>query len=110
MGRKLDASLAILNGTIGDYLARTGNGLATEMQLFDRVGGQALSLDTRRVGPRLEGASGKAVVLVHGLMCTEEVWEMTDRGDSGLRLARDFAFAPLYLRYNSGRSIADNGA
>ena len=32
MGKKLELALGILNGTIGDYLAQTGNGLATPMR------------------------------------------------------------------------------
>ena len=31
MGKKLELAVAILNGAVGDHLARTGNGLATEM-------------------------------------------------------------------------------
>ena len=42
MGKKLDLTLALLNGAIGDHLARTGNGLATEMTL--RSGGHELPL------------------------------------------------------------------
>src|SRR5437667_154196 len=33
MGTRLDAALGILNGTVGDYLVRTGNALATPMHV-----------------------------------------------------------------------------
>src|SRR5678815_4765056 len=95
MGKQLDATLAILNGAVGDYLARTKNGLATEMSFIDR--GHTLAK-----GPRI-------VVLVHGLMCTETVWDLESGGDYGVFLARDLGFTPFYVRYNSGLSIADNG-
>ena len=49
-------------------------------------------------------------VLVHGLMCTEQIWRMGDGSDYGSLLQRDLALTPLYVRYNSGRAIADNGA
>jgi triacylglycerol lipase len=105
MGSKLESSLAILNGAIGDYLARTGNGLATDMILLTR---SAATLDRRP----LEGgeARQRVVVLVHGLMCTESVWEMPDRSDYGSLLARDLGYVPFYVQYNSGLPIADNGA
>lgn len=34
MGRNLELAIGVLNGTVGDYLARTGNGLATEMPII----------------------------------------------------------------------------
>jgi pimeloyl-ACP methyl ester carboxylesterase len=100
MGRKLEASLAILNGAIGDYLARTGNGLATTMQFVNGLGGVA----------RQESDSSRVAIFVHGLMCTETIWEMPDGTDYGARLAQDLGYTALYVRYNSGRAIAANGA
>jgi pimeloyl-ACP methyl ester carboxylesterase len=111
MGKRLDASLAILNGAIGDYLARTGNGLATEMSWVARPGDDApLSLTRAWLSRAYPHASPRLAVLVHGLMCTETIWKMADGSDYGSRLARDLGYAPIYLRYNSGRAIADNGA
>jgi pimeloyl-ACP methyl ester carboxylesterase len=43
-------------------------------------------------------------------MCTESVWDLPGGGDYGAFLERDFGFTPLYLRYNSGLAIPDNGA
>ncbi|WP_373045403.1 esterase/lipase family protein [Vulgatibacter sp.] len=104
MGQKLDFALAVLNGAIGDHLDRTGNGLATEMA-FVRAGA---SVPAAAAAPA--EASGRLVVLVHGLMCTETVWRQPDGGDFGSQLERDLGYTPLYLRYNSGRSLAENGA
>jgi pimeloyl-ACP methyl ester carboxylesterase len=56
------------------------------------------------------GATSRIVVLIHGLMCSESVWELPGGGDYGSLLARDLGFSPLYLRYNTGLPIADNGA
>ncbi len=100
MGRKLETSLAILNGAIGDYLARTGNGLATTMQFVDGLRG----------APWRGSDASRVAIFVHGLMCTESIWEMPDGSDYGARLAKDLGYAPLYVRYNSGRAIAANGA
>ncbi len=107
MGTKLELAIGILNGAVGDYLARTANGLATSMTLVDR----GVPIAPTREGLAGAGATGKArvAVLVHGLMCTESVWTMTDGADYGSLLRRDLDIAPLYVRYNSGLPIPDNG-
>jgi triacylglycerol lipase len=111
MGRKLEATLAILNGAVGDYLARTGNGLAIETAIVPAVGAEhPLRLQRRALERALPGASARVALLVQGLMCTETIWEMADGSDYGARLARDLGYTPVYLRYNSGLAIADNGA
>jgi triacylglycerol lipase len=111
MGRKLEASLAILNGAIGDYLARSANGLATELCFVAGLGGQSpLVLNRPSLARAFPMASTRIALLVHGLMSTESVWEMKDGSDYGTRLASDLGYTPIYVRYNSGRAIADNGA
>ncbi len=95
MGKKLEFSLSILNGAIGDYLARTKNNLATPMTFVD---------------PKEPiQATSRVAVLVHGLMCNETIWDFAGGENYGSMLARDFGYTPLYLRYNSGLSIRENG-
>lgn len=108
MGKKLELAIAALNGLVGDHLARTDNGLATEMVLVHR--GEPLELDRAGLAEAIGTEANRLVVLVHGLMGTESVWELPDGSDYGTLLARDLGYAPLYLRYNSGLPIADNGA
>lgn len=108
MGRHLENALGILNGAIGDYLVRTDNGLATPMQLI--VGGAPVARSRDAVARAYPHASRRVVVLAHGLMCTESVWELPGGGDYGAFLARDFGYSPLYLRFNSGLAIPENGA
>jgi|CZKU01.1.fsa_nt_gi pimeloyl-ACP methyl ester carboxylesterase len=111
MGRKLEASLAILNGAIGDYLVRTGNGLATTMALVARSGDDVpLAFERAALTRALPEASPHVAIFVHGLMSTETIWTMSDGTDYGTLLARDLGVTPLYVRYNSGLAIADNGA
>lgn len=95
MGAKVETALAVLNGLVGDYLARTDNPLATQMECVAR-----------------EGAAGstRAVVLIHGLMSTELTWRFPDGEDYGSMLGRDLGWAPRYIRYNTGLPIAVNGA
>jgi triacylglycerol lipase len=108
MGNKLDASLAILNGVMGDHLVRSQNGLATDMTWV--LHGRALRTERAELARAYPQATARVVVLVHGVMTTESIWHWPDGGDYGTRLAADLGFTPLYVRYNSGRAIADNGA
>jgi hypothetical protein len=87
-----DALLAVLNGVVGDHLARSGNPLAIPMRLR-----------------RVEGAaSRKILLLVHGLCMNDRGWHRNGH-DHGEALARELGFAPVYVRYNSGRRVAENG-
>lgn len=108
MGRKLELALGVLNGVVGDHLARTGNGLATEMTLVRE--GRPLPVTRAALSAAYPNATSRVVVLIHGSSNTESVWEFPDGQDYGSMLAGEFAFTPLYLRYNSGLAIADNGA
>lgn len=96
MGKKLEQAIAILNGAVGDHLARSNNGLATTMAWVD-------------FGRPAQAPGKRVVVLVHGLMCTEDIWTHEDGEDYGTLLARDLGFTPRYVRYNTGLAIADNG-
>ena len=108
MGQGLEQTLAVLNGLVGDYLSRTRNGLATDMAFYHA--GRALPLTREALSAAFPAASPRVVVLLHGLMCTESSWKMADGTDYGARLERDLGFQALYVRYNTGLPIADNGA
>ncbi|HET9621892.1 MAG TPA: hypothetical protein VFP84_11025 [Kofleriaceae bacterium] len=86
-----DAVLAVINGVLGDYLHDTANPLAIEMRL-------------RPVGP----PGRKLLVLVHGSSMTDRQWRQGEH-DHGAALARDLAYTPIYLQYNSGLHISSNG-
>ena len=107
MGKKLELAVAVLNGAVGDHLARTGNGLATTMTLI--ANGKPLEVTRAALAAAYPAASPRIVILVHGLMCTEDIWTHGDGSDYGSLLARDHGFTPLYVRYNSGLPIAENG-
>ncbi|MBX3216732.1 MAG: alpha/beta hydrolase [Labilithrix sp.] len=104
METSLGAARAILCGIVGDHLHATENGLAIEMSVVRGV-----------PGPRV-------VVFLHGLMCTEDVWTfpgeaalpdgtpLPPRTDYGALLERDLGLAPLYVRFNTGLSVAESGA
>src|SRR4051794_18251686 len=81
-------AIAALNGLFGDRLEAEGSPLAIPMQV-------------RRVG---ETTTPHLVVLVHGLGETEYAWGSPGYGD----LLDDVT--PVFVRFNSGRHISENGA
>lgn len=86
-----DALLAALNGVLGDRLAAADNPLAIPMRL--RPAGEA---------------SGRILVLAHGLCMNDLQWQR-DGADHGAALARERGYTPVFLHYNSGRHISENG-
>ena len=101
-----EALLAALNGVLGDYLAASNNPLAITMAL--RRGGVALPGERAPLAAAIPQAGGKLVVLLHGLCMNDLQW-MRKRHDHGAALARDLAYTPVYLHYNSGLHISTNG-
>jgi pimeloyl-ACP methyl ester carboxylesterase len=111
------ATQAAINGLIGDRLENEENALRIEMAL------RLPNRDVRVAREDLEAAFGKPtgrlVVFVHGLCETEEAWWLGTRADPaeelpaprtyGARLRDDLGFNPLYLRYNSGLHVSENG-
>ncbi len=101
-----EAVLAALNGVLGDHLDATGNSLATPMCL--RSEGQALVLERSALAARLPQATGRLLVLAHGLCMNDLQWARAGH-DHGAMLARDLGFTPVYLQYNSGLHASSNG-
>jgi hypothetical protein len=101
-----EAVLAALNGVLGDYLAATGNPLALPMRLH----GNGMPLDIARdaLTAAFPQPETHLLVLVHGLCRNHLQWQRNGH-DHGAALARDLGCTPLYLHYNSGRHIAENG-
>jgi triacylglycerol lipase len=107
MGNNLELVIGVLNGTVGDYLKRTGNGLSTPMQLIRD--GLAVALTKEALAASCAQATPRIAVLVHGLMSIESVWQMPDGETYGSLLARDLGYTPFYVRYNTGLHVSENG-
>jgi len=78
-----------------------------------RVDGRIVPCERDAVARAFPGATRRMVVFVHGLMGTEFPWRWfaaENGGTYGTRLARDLDLTPVYVRYNSGRHISENGA
>lgn len=101
-----EAILAALNGVLGDHLASTDHALAITMQF--RHAGRPLPLDRYAMHSRLPGATGKPLVLLHGLCMNDLQWRRSGH-DHGEALALELGYTPVYLHYNSGLSVSTNG-
>jgi pimeloyl-ACP methyl ester carboxylesterase len=101
-----EAMLSALNGVLGDHLATTLNPLALPMRLHH--GGKPLLLARDSLSSDLPNAGRKLLILVHGLCMNDLQWARNGH-DHGTFLADALGYTPLYLNYNSGLSISDNG-
>lgn len=101
-----EAVLAALNGVLGDHLAASANPLAIPMQL--RRDGQPLVLNSQDLAASNPQASGKILLLVHGLCMNDLQWRRKGH-NHGEALASTAGFTPLYLHYNSGEHVSTNG-
>ena len=101
-----EAVLAVLNGVFGDYLATTGNPLAIEMGV--RKSGIRVPLTRDALASAYPEGPRSVVVLLHGLCMNDLMWRR-DGHDHGAAIARDLGLAPVYVHYDSGRCIVDNG-
>ena len=100
------AVIAVLNGVVGDHLVATGNPLAIPMRL--RHQGQDLQIEAESFSAIIPKPSARLVVLVHGLCLSDQNWNRNGH-DHGVALERDLGYTPMYLHYNTGLHISDNG-
>ena len=101
-----DLVRSALNGVVGDHLERTGNPLAIPMRL--RRDGASLVIDRDALRGAIPGASGRILVLVHGLCMNDRQWTRNGR-HHGAALERDARWTSLALHYNTGRHVYENG-
>ncbi|HEX6711753.1 MAG TPA: alpha/beta fold hydrolase, partial [Thermoleophilaceae bacterium] len=104
------ALVAAINGLIGDTLERRQSALVQPMSL--RVGGEPIGTSRDALAAAYPEAAPRIAVFVHGLMETEFSWRWGSRetGETyGALLERELGMTPVYVRYNSGRHISENG-
>ncbi|GAB3590146.1 esterase/lipase family protein [Hymenobacter daeguensis] len=100
--------LPVLNGALGDQLAARFDPRAIRMS-FRRGGHDVPVAELRLTEPRQ-----KTVVYVHGLMGDELIWQTGFQDPPGSRrygprLAEETRSRALYLRFNSGLHLSENG-
>ncbi|OGX87290.1 hypothetical protein BEN47_11545 [Hymenobacter lapidarius] len=100
--------LPVLNGALGDQLAARYDPRAIRMSF--RRGGQDVAL----ADLQLHEPHQKTVVFVHGLMGDELIWQSGFQDEPGSRrygprLAEECRLRALYIRFNSGLHLSENG-
>ena len=107
-------AVSALNGFAGDRLERDNNSLAIEMGIRHR--GRAVAPNRDGLAAAFPHATPRLAVFVHGLACNESFWQLgAERHYEdpsityGARLQNDFGYTPVYLRYNTGLHISQNG-
>lgn len=104
-----DVFLSVINGVYGDKLVEQNNALAIDMRfIFDK---QPLQFNKAESPLKLQvqsPGSDKIMLFIHGLCMSHYGWEVNDKNQSE-QLAKVLGFTPVYLHYNTGKSIASNG-
>lgn len=108
-------ALGALNGFWGDRMAVTRPALAAEMKV--RVhGGRLRRVPANVVHDLDDTATGRVIIFLHGLCETDLSWSFRAERTWGHRtvtygsLLRDErGWTPLYVAFNSGLHISDNG-
>jgi pimeloyl-ACP methyl ester carboxylesterase len=108
------AVLGFVNGAFGDVLERDFAALALPMRL--RHEGRDLPVERAALAGAYPQASERIAVFLHGLVETEDAWryKASRHYDDpaityGARLQQELGYSPVWIRYNTGRRISDNG-
>jgi hypothetical protein len=109
------AVVAALGGVMGDRLAASNNPLTTPMTLRFQ---ERLTLDSKALQVdltlknQLPQASTKVLLVLHGLCMNDLQWTAQHAGQSinhATALADALGYTPVYLRYNTGLHVSENG-
>jgi len=98
--------LAALNGVLGDHLAARNNPLTIPMQF--RRNGVPLAIGDQAFDEAVRQSDGKIALMVHGSCMNDLQWKSQGH-DHGAALAGDLGYLPVYLHYNTGLHISQNG-
>lgn len=99
-----DAFLSGLNGVMGDHLVKRESPLAITMMLKQH--GQQVSFS--ELAQKIHNADGKLVVMVHGLCMNHTQWSRAGH-NHGEGVAQTLGHEVIYLHYNTGQHISENG-
>lgn len=130
-------AIGAINGIWGDFLVETGNALAQPLTLRPQGGGDAIDATAEHLARHYPEATGRVAVFIHGLCETELAWNGVELRPEARRAAKarraaaaeravplaaaagplpfgdrlrdDLDITPVYVRFNSGARISDNG-
>ena len=108
---------AAINGLIGDRLEEEESPLAVKMAL--RLPHRDVECTRESIQAAFDHTTPRLAIFIHGLCETETAWWLGTKADPhvegpaprtyGQKLRDDLDFSPLYLRYNTGLRISENG-
>ena len=103
------AVVGAINGLWGDTLVRRRNGLALKTTL--RSAGREVEPARPALARAYPHATPRLAVFVHGLCETDDAWMLGGERHVpyGFRLQAELGYTPLYVRYNTGLHISENG-
>jgi len=108
-------AIGAVNAISGDRLAQRGNDLTIRMAV--RCAGVDVACTRDGLAAAFPAATSRVAMFVHGLAETEEWWIRPQRGSGthtarhfGARLHEDAGYTPVYVRYNTGLHVSENGA
>jgi pimeloyl-ACP methyl ester carboxylesterase len=101
--------VSALNGAFGDTLIRQDSPLALGMTIRRR--GEDVPISAAALRRAYPNAKSRVAVFVHGLCETDEAWKLGAgrHVPYGHRIEVELGYTPVYLRYNTGRHISENG-
>ncbi len=106
-------ALGAINGLYGNHLDERGNRLALGMEV--RRGGREIVPQPRDLAAGFPDATARIAVFIHGLCENDESWRRlplrgrAGRRTYGERLQDELSFTPVYVRYNTGLRVSQNG-
>jgi pimeloyl-ACP methyl ester carboxylesterase len=99
-----ESLLAALNGVLGDHLLLRDNPLAIPMHLRR----EGKTLNDVQLTEAIKQSNGKLLIMIHGLCMNDLQW-CREGHDHGAELAKESSMSAIYLHYNTGLHISDNG-
>lgn len=103
---KKEFIMSALNGVAGDYLEESKSPFTIKMHF--RVKRKKLEMNKEALRAAYPKSTGKILLMVHGLCMNDTKW-LWENHDHGVELAKELEMSPVYLHYNSGRHISENG-
>lgn len=97
---------AVLNGVVGDYLAEKENPLQIKMHF--KIGSKVIQFNETKIKELSPKINGKILLLVHGSCMNDASWTRKEHNHGEL-LAKELDQTLVYLNYNSGLHISENG-